>query len=77
MTKFRLIVFAENSGGCREILLNPSQKYKSLDDLIVKLSKVMQSKIMRKDIFNLVFKNLNKKFTDLNFKNDLKKYLVY
>jgi hypothetical protein len=77
MTKFRLIVFAENSGGCREILLNSFQKYKSLDDLIIKLSKVMQSKIIRKKIFNLVFKNLNKEFTDLNFKNELKKYLVY
>jgi hypothetical protein len=77
MTKFRLIVFAENSGGCREILLNSFQKYKCSDDLIVKLSKVMQSKIIRKKIFDLVFKNLNKKFTDLNFKNELKKYLVY
>ena len=77
MTKFRLKVFAENSGGCREILLNSFQKYKSSDDLIVKLSKVMQTKIIRKNIFNLVFKNFRKKFTDLKFKNELKKYLVY
>jgi hypothetical protein len=77
MTKFRLIVFAENSGGCSEILLNPFQKYKTSDDLIIKLSKVMHNRILRKNIFNLVLKNLNKRFTDVYFKYQLKKYLVY
>lgn len=76
MQKLGLIVFAHDSGGSREILIDYRQKYSSFFELSNNINNVMMNKHVRKILITKIKNNFSNKFTDLEFRNKLKKYLI-
>ena len=75
MQKKGMVVFAHNSGGAKEIVLNSIQKYNNYKELEKKIKKLTFSKTLENLILIKNYKFFMKNFTNEEFNINLKKNL--
>ena len=76
MHKHGMIVFAHNSGGSTEIVVDENQKYSSMKELYNNIEKIINIRKIRNIIIKKYEKKFLKNFTDTQFQKELKKYFI-